>query len=430
MNFTPTKYKLQSLISGDTFKDSGWDLGYPKDGVPSLIRAVYDAKHLNVKDYLPGLYRFADWLPINRILDGSGWPITYKSENLATHLGLKNLYITFSGYWPEKGALMKTASFKECEAFSVCGRMKGDEKKILVVASAGNTARAFARVCSENKIPLLLCVPVDNLSALWFDHEIDPCVKLIASEPGADYYDAIHLSNIVCEHEAFFPEGGAKNVARRDGMGTTVLSAVDFIGEIPHYYFQAVGSGTGAIAAYEANLRFINDPKYSNRLMRLFVSQNEPFVPMADAYAKKSRTLFPIEDNIARKQVEEINAKVLSNRQPPYGLNGGLCDALEATNGKVLTANNQEGEEAGSLFKELEGCDIDPAAAIALASLIKTVEKGEIGKDEIVMLNITGGGAERFKKDNDIYYLLPHLVFPIDPEPEEVLNGVKRIFDL
>lgn len=48
----------------------------------------------------------------------------------------------------------------------------------MVVASAGNTARAFGRVCSENRIPLLLCVPEDNLEAIWADGPWNDCVKL------------------------------------------------------------------------------------------------------------------------------------------------------------------------------------------------------------------------------------------------------------
>ena len=63
-----------------------------------------------------------------------------------------------------------------------------------------------------------------------------------------------HLLNppTVAGWDGFIAEGGAKNVARRDGMGTTVLSAVTTIGEIPDAYFQAVGSGTGAIAIFLA----------------------------------------------------------------------------------------------------------------------------------------------------------------------------------
>jgi cysteate synthase len=104
------------------------------------------------------------------MLQGSSAPVTYKSEKLARELGLKNLWITFSGWWPEKGARFKTCSFKETEAYSVCGRMTPEMKKVLVVASAGNTARAFAQVCSDNQIPLLLCVPEDNLMRFGSTH--------------------------------------------------------------------------------------------------------------------------------------------------------------------------------------------------------------------------------------------------------------------
>ena len=168
------------------------------------------------------------------MLAGSCAPVTYKSKGLAQKLGLKNLYITFNGYFPEIGARMSTCSFKETEAYSVCGRLNGSHKdKVLVVASAGNTARAFAKVCSDNRIPLLLSVPEDNIDALWFDAPLNDCVKLIVSQKGSDYFDAIHLSNLALQSDKFFAEGGAKNVARRDGMATTVLSAVTHIGRIP-----------------------------------------------------------------------------------------------------------------------------------------------------------------------------------------------------
>ena len=223
--FQATQYKLESVKSGKRFDDEGWTLDAPGESDPSLIRAIYEKKQLEVKDKSLGIYKFADWLPIHKILEGSSAPATYKSEGLAKYLGLNNLYITFSGYWPEKGANFRTCSFKETEAYAVSGRLKSTDQ-VLVVASAGNTARAFARVCSDNNIPLLLSVPEDNLSALWFDEPIKDNVRLIATKSGSDYFDAIHLSNIACALDGFVAEGGAKNVARRDGMGTTVLSAV------------------------------------------------------------------------------------------------------------------------------------------------------------------------------------------------------------
>ena len=423
-----TKYTLQSLVSGKTFEDKGWMLDAPGEEKPGLIRAIYDKKQLEVKDDSFGLYKFADWLPVKDHLKGSSAPLTYKSTGLAKALGLSNLYITFSGYFPEKGIAMRTCSFKETESYSVCARLEPGHDKILVVASAGNTARAFARVCSDNNIPLLLCVPEDNLDVLWFDEPINDNVKLIASQKGGDYFDAIHLSNLAAQLDGFIPEGGAKNVARRDGMGTTVLSAATFIGRIPDYYFQAVGSGTGAIAAWEANLRLIDDGRFGSHKMKLMISQNEPFVPMSDAWKIKSRDLLPFDDVEARREVEQIDAKVLSNRRPPWAIAGGLFDAMMDAGGDVLTISNEKAREANKMFQELEGIDTHPAAAVATASLIDQANAGKLDKNAIIMLNITGGGEERFKSEKELFYLKPTLVFDLNPDIEEVHKKLAKLF--
>lgn len=424
--FKPTEYKLKSIATGELRDDDGWLLGF--DGDSGLIRAEYASKRLNINSN-QGLYRFSDWLPIKRLLKGASSPVTFKSEKLAARLQMTNLYITFNGYWPEKEAYMKTCSFKETEAFSVCARLPESKKdEVLVVSSAGNTARAFAQVCSDNNIKLLITIPEDNLDALWFEKPLNPCVKVIATESGSDYFDAITLGNIACELDGFFAEGGAKNIARRDGMGTTMLSAATTIGRIPDCYFQAVGSGTGAIAAWENNLRLIADGRFGTVKARLMLSQNKPFTPMADAWRQDSRTLPPYDDEAARKDAGRIAASVLSNRKPPYSLTGGLYDAMKDTNGEFFAVSNEEGRLAQNLFKETEGIDIHPAAGVALASLIQALDAGKVKPDEVVMLNITGGGEERFKKDKEIFKLKPEKVFATNADKEEIRKYLKCDF--
>ena len=426
-NFKATAYTLKCVATGREFEDTGWVLEDRECEEPSLVRAIYESKKLKLKGDDYGFYTFCDWLPVRRVLKGSAAPVTYRSEGLAKHLGLENLYITLNGYSPKHGANMTSCSFKETEAYSVCGRM-GDEKRVLVVASAGNTARAFAKVCSENNIPLLLSVPADNLSAMWFEKPINPCVKLISCEKGGDYFDAIHLGDLALKSPRFYAEGGAKNVARRDGMATTVLSAATTIGRIPDYYFQAVGSGTGAIAAWEANMRLIEDGKYGNNVMKLMVSQNAPFVPMYDAWRADSRAMLPYDADKARRDVAIIDAKVLSNRKPPYGIKGGLYDALKATNGEILVATNFQARKAAKLFEELEGVDIHPAAAVATATLIKAVQDGKVEKDATIMLNITGAGEQAFKSSHETYTLEPSKIFPLNATAEEVIECVESLF--
>jgi len=408
-----TEYCLALPGSAKKINDDGFIL-MAQDHPNKLFRAEYAARHLTEGEERLGFYKYAVWLPVNHFLTGSSAPVTYKSEGLAKLLRLKNLYITFSGYWPQRDAFMHTGTFKECEAYAVCGRLPEDFNDVLVVASAGNTARAFARVCSENNIKLLLVVPDARRAKLWFKEELNPCVKLVTIGGDSDYYDAIRVADEVCKLPGFVAEGGAKNVARRDGMGTTVLSAVTTIGEIPDYYFQAVGSGTGAIAAWEANLRFNESGEYGKKKMSLQVSQNEPFTPMYDAWKEGSRQLLPMEEAESKKKLSQIYADVLANRRPPYGLQGGLHDALTDSNGDMHSVTNEEAKNAANIFIKEEGIDIEPAAAVATASLMKCVNEGTIARDAIIMLNITGGGIQRFKSGHPTVYLQPSLVLDIE----------------
>lgn len=428
MKFKPTKYKLQNVAYGRIFEDAGWTLADPESPTPSLVRAVYEEKRFIPREDLDGLYRYANWMPIQRTLRKSHAPVTYLSKGLGKYLGLNNLYITFSGWFPKIGAEMGTCTFKETEAYSVLARMPKDEKRTLVVQSAGNTARAFAKVCSDNDIPLVVCIPSDSKQDLWFRHKLSSCVKLIAVPHGCDYYDAIRLGEKLCQDASrFFAEGGAKNVARRDGMGTTVLSAVEAIGRIPDAYFQAVGSGTGAIAAWENNLRLIEDGRFGSHKMKIFVAQNAPFTLLYDSWKSGKRELAALDPVVGRHQAETILAKVLSNRQPPYSVAGGLYDTLTDTGGDFYLATNEQVVSWIMLFRELEGTFLYPAAACAVKALESAVKDGSVGKEDVVMLNATGGG---FMEAMSQGYVLkePDLVLDPDLPAEEIVEKVSALF--
>lgn len=430
MTFTPTKYKLMNCATGRVFEDAGWTLADPECDTPAMVRAVYEDKKFEIRNDLDGFYRFAGWLPVKRTLKHSHAPVTYRSEALASFLGLENLYITFSGYFPKIGACMETCSFKETEAYSVCARLPEDNNRVLVVASAGNTARAFAKVCSDNNIPLLLSIPEDNISALWFHRPLNDCVKIIAAPAGCDYFDAIVLADKVCQSPKFMAEGGAKNIARRDGMGTTLLSAVEKIGRIPDAYFQAIGSGTGTIAVWENNLRLLEDGRFGSHKMRLYPSQNAPFTIMYDSWKAGSRTLVPLSAEEARHQAAEIKAKVLSNRKPPYSLVGGLFDAMSDAGGDIYKVTNSELDFWKGKFSELEGIDIYSAASVAVASLEKAVNDGSVKKDEVIMLNITGGGESLTKEHHDVIYAKPDMVIDTYLPAEEIIGKVEKLFGI
>ena len=169
---------------------------------------------------------------------------------------------------------------------------------------------------------------------------------------------------------------------------------------MPDHYFQAVGSGTGGISAWEASLRLRTDGRFGARLPKLQLAQNLPFAPMYKAWKARRREIIPeLDMKDAKKQIEETYASVLTNRAPPYSGIGGLYDALSDTNGIMYGITKEEAFKAKNLFEELEGIDILPPSAVGAASLLKAVEAGNVEKEDYILLNIAGGGFERLKKD-------------------------------
>ncbi|NJR59184.1 MAG: cysteate synthase [Cyanobacteria bacterium CRU_2_1] len=426
-SLTGAKYVLRCTLCGAEYAPDPFRLQCDEDHEPSLLRAIYPTKRLEVKKNLPGLFQFIDWLPVEHHLNVGGKPITYESKHLAQYLGLTHLFISFNGYWAERNARLLTCSFKELEAPSVLARIPKSHQRTLVIASAGNTGRAFANVCSEAQMPLCLVIPAQNLSAIWSKNGFHSSICLIVVSDGGDYSDAIVLGQMISQLEGFFPEGGAANVARRDGMGLTVLDAALTIGRIPDHYFQAVGSGTGGISAWEANLRLLEDGRFGTQRMKLHLAQNLPFTPMVDAWKARSRILPFIQETAAKEQIREVSAQVLTNRQPAYSLAGGLYEALIDTDGEMYSVTNQESEQARMLFEELEGIDISPASGIATASLFQAVNAGNIDRQDCILLNITSGGFKRMQQDYALHYLEPDMVFsPQEIQPDTVTARMEK----
>lgn len=387
----------------------------------ALLRTEYAKKQIEPAD-MPGIWRYCDWLPVNGIIEeGSGRPVTYKSEGFAKELGLQDLNITFNGYWPEKEAFIRTCSFKDLESFPTMQRlMERDEERIMVVASAGNTARAFAHVASITGQKLMLIVPKNSMHRLWTTNDDTSSICTVTVE--GDYYQAIAMAEKIAAKEGFVSEGGARNVARRDGMATVMLDAVLTTRKLPHHYFQAVGSGTGGISAWEASMRLLEDGRFGNNMPRLHLAQNLPCAPLYSLWTG---------NEVTGRCPEEMYDDVLYNRKPPYSAPGGVKDALDNTNGMIHGITNKEAEDAQELFEETEGIDILPAPGVACAALVKAVETGRIKTNEQIVLNITGGGQKRLKDELTTKQLDVGLtVSPADPDAEKkILEKVSELFN-
>ena len=395
------------------------------NGCSSLLRAEYCSRMLNIRDS-PGIFKYADWLPVKGTIPTRAEPICYKSSRLAEELGISNLWIVFSGYWPDKGAYATSGSFKEFEALPTIVRLRERTNGVILVSSAGNTGRAFTQVSAETGQPVIIVIPESSKERIWTTVQNNQSLLITIR---GDYTDAINLGREICSLPGIYSEGGAGNVARRDGMGTVMLAGTIKIGRIPDWYVQAVGSGTGGIAAWEAGIRLRADGRFGDRLPKLCLVQNKPFIPMVRAWQAGRRNIIPEDMPNHENAIRSVYSDLLTNRTPPYGIAGGVYDTMTGTGGIMESVSTEEAISAEKNFIRCEGIDIDKAAAVCVAGLIKCVNSGIIKPGEKILLNITGGGYERVRKDYQCIAKKPDIMVTNETEKMDIFNLIRNWVD-
>ena len=404
------EYVLRCAECGREFSDSR-DFSFKcPHGCNSLIKTRYVNK-MDFKDN--GVWGYMDWLPVNSRNDYTHGTVFIKSESLADEFGLKELYFAFHGYYPEIGAYLETCTFKEIETVvslryaAECG-VKG-----LTVASVGNTANAFLRYGGLEDLRIFLFIPSDVFDCVFAI--ADPSENVTVVKVEGSYEDARDAALKFSRCTQYIYDGGGKNFARRDALATIIYGFFREFKKLPDHYFQAVGSGTGAIAVFEGSERLsMFDP--SLKPPAIHVSQNKPFTPIPDAWVKGKRDVSPADFD----PLDVIYAKVLSNRNPLYGISGGLYDIMVKTKGYAYGVDNSEIRYALKLFKKTEGIDIYPASGVAVYSLLKALEQQRVRADSTILLNITGAGYAELKRDKGVESVSPHHV--LDGNMDQLLE--------
>ncbi len=382
--------------------DDGSITGCPAGHRPSLLRTEYDQRDFRIDHSTAGMLRYREWLPIREPIETNVGTVILQSAALNARLRTPNLRLAFNGFWPERGARLPSGTFKDLEAVGMLARFPRDGRT-LVAASAGNTAVALASAASAYALPTTIVVPESALPRIAFARPLHENVRFIVVTGDAIYDDAIVAARELGLRDGYVFEGGARNVARRDGIGTTMLAFMEAVGALPEYFVQAVGSGSGAIAAHEAARRAIASGTFGERYPHLVLVQNAPFAPIFHAWSARSESVEAAHRPVsAQRAGAEISAAVLGSLAPPYEPQGGLLDALTESDGDVTAVDNATARAASALFEELEGIDLEPAAAVALAGLIERIESGAIPREASIALHITGAGRRRLEPERRI----------------------------
>ena len=293
------------------------------------------------------------------------------------------------------------------EAVPTIQRLRDHGCNGVICASAGNTARAFSHFCDLDNFPLIVVVADIHAHRIWRTNpSVNDCVKVVVVENG-NYADAkIVAKEIASKLDGWQLEGGAHNIARRDGIGSLILDAWNEIGRIPDHYFQGVGGGPGPIGVYEMMQRLIDFGHDEGPLAKIHLSQNPRTLSNSQSLARRRSTL---QDSDFPEGDVEVYSDYLLSASPAYDPKRGVYDTLKSTNGETYVVERQDAIDAGRMFEKAEGIDIMTPAEVALGSLIQAIEEKKVNKDDCIVLNISGGGVKRLQKEKGTIVVEPWL---------------------
>mgnify|MGYP000203287895 CR=1 FL=1 len=361
------------------------------------------------------MWRYFEFLPVsswkNVVSLGEGGTPLIKARRLGEALGLKNLYLKDETRNP-------TGSFKD-RAMSVAVSMAVEfGYKVTATASSGNAAAALAAYSAKAGLEtyafVLETAGYGKVAQLLFYGAKVFRVKGLGRED-----PTVKMLRIVVEKYGFYPAPsfGPFNPYQIEGPKTISYEIIEqFNWSIPHYVFVPVGAAallTGVWKGFKdfKNVGFINElPK----LVAIQSTGNAPFV----------RAFREGQDPHNIKPWENPNT-IASGLSDPYPWDGdGGLQALKETSGYADDVTDEEILEAMKLLAKTEGIFAEPSGATGLAGLIKAVREGKVGKDDVIVVLITGHGL----KDTNIVKKVSGDAPTIEPKPEEFEKVLKEVY--
>ncbi|MBE9536857.1 MAG: threonine synthase [Proteobacteria bacterium] len=299
------------------------------------------------------------------------------TERFGNELGLENLWVKLCGN-------SHTGSFKDLGMtvlVSVVKQMIADGKNIDAVAcaSTGDTSAALAAYCAAAGIPAIVFLPKDKVSTaqliqplangamvLSLDTDFDGCMELV-KEVTAD--DTIYLAN-------------SMNSLRVEGQKTVALEIVQQLDwNVPDVII-IPGGNLGNVSALGKGFLQMESLGLISKRPKIVVAQAQNANPLYRSYKTGFKEFQPMQ---AKKTL--ANAIQIGN---PVSFEKAV-KVLKEFDGVVEEATESELAEAAARG-DRTGMFNCPHTGVALAALIKLVDRGEIkSSDQVVVVSTAHG---------------------------------------
>ncbi len=326
------------------------------------------------------MWRYREVLPVRReeniISLGEGWTPLIHARALGASLKMNHLYV-------KDESLNPTQSFKARGMAMAVSMAKELGVKKMAAPSAGNAGGALAAYCARAGIEAFIFMPRDTPRANIIECELSGAqVTLIdglITDCGAEVArrkDANGWFDVSTMKEPYRVEG-------KKTLGYEIAEQSAWV--LPDVIIYPTGGGTGLIGMWKAFDEMQQLGWIDEKRPRMVSVQAEGCAPIVNAFHAGER--FAAEFPNA--------ATVASGLRVPKAIGDFLIlDALRESKGTAIAVSDEELLAGSRQLARTEGIFASPEGGACVPALRRLIDRGEISKNDKVILFNTGGAVK------------------------------------
>lgn len=276
------------------------------------------------------------------------------------------VFVKFEGMNP-------TGSFKDRGMTMAVSKAVEHGAKVVIAASTGNTSASAAAYASYAGIASAVLVPEGKIAMGKLAQAIAHDAHILQLQGNFD--DCLDIARELSEHYPVHLVNSVNN-DRIEGQKTGAFEIVDVLGDAPDFHFIPVGNAGNYTAYHRGYTEYARDGR-STKVPRMFGFQAEGSAPLVLGHTVTNPDTIATAIRIGKPASLEL---ALAAREDSDGYFGAVSDR------KIL--------EAHRLLSSEVGVFVEPASAAPIAGLLERAAAGEIPKDAVVAVTVTGHGLK------------------------------------
>ncbi|MGE4357092.1 MAG: threonine synthase [Candidatus Omnitrophota bacterium] len=341
------------------------------------IKKVLTKKEISSRPH--NLWRYRELLPLDKEPTSglySGFTPLVRAHNLASYLGVKELYIK------DDSVSHPTLSFKDRVVAVALSKAKEFGFNTVACASTGNLANSVSAQAALSGLRSFIFIPAD-LEMAKVVSTLVYGAQVVAVEGN---YDEV---NRLCTEIASRYRWAFVNINIRpyyaEGSKTFGFEIAEQLGwRLPDHIVVPVAGGSLISKIWKAfqelyKLGFVEKPK-----TKIYAAQAQGCSPVVTAIKENSDIIKPVKPKTI--------AKSLAIGNPADGYYA--VSTVKESGGWGEEVSDEEIVEAIKILANTEGIFTETAGGVTLAVTKKLIEKKIIPKDEKIVVSITGNGLK------------------------------------